>query len=295
MSDTVFSLIVLVPLVPLIIFGIINWQGNPFVPFIPEGQTVFGSLGLGFAIALWLYSGYESMSTMAGEMKNPQKLIPRGILLAMPFIIAVYFIPTLIGLGSVGQWESWASSEGISFVEIGQQLGGPVLGIVILIAAITANLALFNTYLATGTRAPFVMAEDNLFPKLVGKLHPKFKTPYISILIMAGLQAILVTGSFEQLVLIDVFLLMFSYILIFIAAIALRIKEPGLERPFRVPVNTAGLIAISIPPIICAIITLFTNGIEYVIGGTIGAITGPIAFLIFKKLYGGLKAKKNQG
>ncbi|NPV84569.1 MAG: APC family permease [Anaerolineae bacterium] len=291
-SDTVFSLIVLLPFVPLVVLGIIHWQGNPFVPFIPEGQTVFESLGLGFAIALWLYSGYESMSTMAGEIRNPQKLIPRGILLAMPFIIAVYFIPTVVGLGSVGEWESWSSSEGISFVELGSRLGGPVLGILILIGALTSNLALFNSYLASGTRAPYVMAEDNLFPKLWSKLHPKFGTPYISILIMAGIQALLVTGSFDQLILIDVFLLMFSYILIFIAAIALRIKEPGLERPFRVPMGTAGLAAISVPPIICAVIALFTNGVEYMIAGALGAVSGPIAYILFKRLYGGLSGSK---
>jgi len=291
LSSTLFSLIILAPLVPLIILGFANWQFNPFVPLMPEGQSLFDSLGLGLAIAIWLYSGYESMSTMAGEMNNPQKLIPQALLISIPVIIAVYFFPVLAGLVSVGQWESWATSEGISFVELGEALGGPILAIVIFIGALVSNLALYNSYLASGTRPFFVMANDNLFPKFMSKTHPKFKTPYISILVMAGIHAILAIGTFDILIVIDVFLFIFAYILIFITAIALRIKEPDLPRPFRIPMSTPVLIAFCIPPLILAVVTLFTNGIEYIIGGTIGAISGPVAYFIFKKLYGGLSSK----
>jgi amino acid transporter len=289
-SSVVFALVILTPFLIMVVVGLFRWQYNPFVPIIPDGQSFLESMGLGLAIAMWQYSGYESISTLAGEMKNPQRVIPRALLLAMPFIMAVYILPTLVGLASVGDWANW-STEGFSYIQIGAALIGPVFGVLFLISAVVSQVALYNNFLATGTRAPFAMADDKLLPPFLSKLHPKYKTPYIAILIMAGVNAILCGYGFETLIVIDVFLLMFAYILIFISAIALRIKEPDMPRPFRAPVNTAGLIAISVCPIAIAVLALFTNGVEYIIGGLIGAASGPIAYFIFKKAYGGIKAR----
>lgn len=83
---------------------------------------------------------------------------------------------------------------------------------------------------------------------------------------------------------IDVFLMMFHYILIFVAAVALRVRAPGLERPFRVRGNTAALAAICAPACAIAIIALFTNGDDWLVGGLAGGLAGPIAYLIFKPL-----------
>jgi hypothetical protein len=86
---------------------------------------------------------------------------------------------------------------------------------------------------------------------------------------------------------IDVFLLMFSYIPIFIAAIVLRVRQPGLARPFRVPLPTWLLGIYVCLPIAIAVYALFTNGADYLVGGLIGVISGPVAYLIFKQAYKG--------
>ena len=90
--------------------------------------------------------------------------------------------------------------------------------------------------------------------------------------------------GFETLIVIDVFLMMFYYILIFVAAIALRVKEPELERPFRVRGGTLALGLICAPAMVIAVIALFTNGGDWLIGGLAGVLTGPIAYLVFKPL-----------
>ena len=287
-TSTIFSVAILIPFLISTIVGFVHWQWNPVVPFIPEGETAFGSIGVGLAIGMWMYSGYEAMSTMAGEIRNPQKIIPKALLVAIPFIIAVYILPTISGIAAVGDWESWSTEGGIDFVSVGAQLLGPAFGVIFLITAILSNIALYNGYLASGSRIPFAMAEDNLLPKFIGRIHPKFGTPVAAILIMAIVNVVLCIGTFENLVVIDVFMLMFAYILIFISAIVLRIKEPDMERPYKVPLKTGGLIAICVAPILIAVIALFTNGIEYIIGGVIGALTGPLAYWIFKKKYGGV-------
>jgi len=89
-------------------------------------------------------------------------------------------------------------------------------------------------------------------------------------------------------VVVDMMLLMSAYALIFISACILRVKEADLPRPFRVPVGTAGFIAICIPPLLIAFLALFINGTDYFVGGMVAIVTGPAAYFIFKRTYGGL-------
>lgn len=292
-STVVLAIITLIPFLILTIMGFAKWRFNPISPFVAPGGSVLGSFGLALVIGTWMYSGYESMSTLAGEIEDADRLIPKGLLLVMPFVAISYILPTIAGLAAAGQWTDWAAEEGLSFVEIGGMVGGTPLLVIFVIGAVVANLAMYNDYVASSSRAPYVMAEDNLFPKIMNKIHPKYGTPYIAIYSMTIITALLtMLGSFETLIVIDVFLYMFCLILIFISAIILRVKKPELHRPYKVPLGTKGFIVMTIFPIAVAVIALFTNGIEYIIGGTIGAISGPIAYYFIKKKYGGLDKAK---
>ncbi|MEE0777221.1 MAG: APC family permease [Bacillota bacterium] len=286
-----FSIIVIGSFIALIFVGAANFQYNPVTPFIPEGQGLLESIGLGIAICMWMYAGYESMSTMAGEMENPQ-VIPKATILSVPAIMLLYILSTAACLGAVGNWQSWGVEDGISFGSVAHLLGHPILGFVFVITAVIANLSMYNTYLASGSRGFFSLADDNLSPRFLKKIHPKHKTPYIAVISMAVINLILCQFGFDTLVVIDVFLLMFAYILIYIAAIVLRIKEPELKRPFRIPLGIKGLTILCISPIVLAVIALFTNGLDYFIGGCLGAISGPVAYIICKKVYGGVDGSK---
>ncbi len=295
LTSIIFGILTIIPFVLIVVLGLFQIQHNPFTPIIPQGQTVFGSFGLGLAIAMWQYAGYESFSTMAGEVNKPEKLIPKAMFLVMIVMMAMYVLPTMIGLGVVGDWSNWGSEGGagiVSFATIGAMIAGPWLGFAVMIAAISGNFALYSDFLASGTRTPFVMAEDRLLPKFLKAQHKKYGTPHISILVMAGVNIIFCWGSFEQLIIIDVMLLMLSYIMIFIAAIILRIKEPNLHRPYRIPLGTKGLVAISIPPILIAVLALFTNGWAALLLGVVATLSGPMAYFIFKRIYGGLTAEE---
>ncbi len=307
LSSVVFTVVIVAPFLVEIVLGLAKWHGSPLQPFVPHGQSIFSSLNYGLAIGVWMYSGYDSMSTIAGEVNNPRKLIPRGLMIAMPIVVALYFLPTLAGLAGVGKWDQWATTGGISFVEIAKSLGGPVLGYAMLGVAVISNMALYQDYLTSGSRPAYAMAEDKLLPKVLTRAHPRFGTPWISILFLAGLNLVLIIGTFANLVVIDVFLNMLYYLLIFVAAIRLRQKEPGLERPFRIWGGTATLAAICVPAIFIALLTLYTNATDtstkifghnsfalfgwhfgwYGIGGVIAMLAGPVAYLIFKGTLGG--------
>jgi amino acid transporter len=313
LGSTLFSILILAPFFVLIVVGLAKWRFDPFTPVAVPDAPLFGTGGvfaLGLAIGVWMYSGYESMSTLSGEVRNPQRIIPRALMLAVPFIIVMYVLPTIAGLAGYGHWDSWATDAGggyVSFVEIGKSLGGSALGVALLASALLGNLALYLDYLASGARPLFAIAADGLFPKSISRVSPRFGTPVAAILLMAALNAVLIIGPFQNLVVIDVILFISAYVVIFIAAVRLRVTEPGLKRPFRVPLPTWGMALMVVPPIAIVFFTIYVNAIDrsteilgttgfrllgqdvgwYGIAGFAALFSGPLLYYAFRAVYGG--------
>jgi len=284
--SSALSLIVIAAFAMVAVVGFANWQSNPFEPFTPPGQSLWQSIGAAMAIGVWVYSGYESMSTMAGELKDPQ-VIPKATLISVPLIMAVYILPTMGGLASIGDWQNWSSDGGLSYSNVVSDVV-PALGLGFVIVAVLAQFSLFSTYLASGSRGFFAIADDKLAPPFLVKCSDDRGVPYISVLLMAGTSLVLCAFPFEVIVVVDVMLFISAYILIFVAACVLRVKEPKLARPFKVPLKTVGFVAMCVPPVLIAFSVFFISGIDYFVGGLLALLSGPIAYTIFKRKYGGL-------
>ena len=284
--STAISILVMIAFAMVAAFGFANWQSNPFEPFIPPDQTLLQSIGAGIAIGIWMYSGYESMSTMAGELEDPQ-VIPKATLITVPLIMAVYILPTMGGLASLGSWGEWASEGGLSYSDVVAN-HVPALGIVFVLVAVFANFSLFNTYITSGSRGFFALAEDNLAPRALVKCSKERGVPYIAVLSLGAFSLVVCMFPFEVIVVVDVMLFISAYVLIFVSACILRIKEPDMKRPFKIPLGTKGLIAMCVPPISIACLALFINGTDYFLGGMLALVSGPIAYFIFRRKYGGL-------
>lgn len=280
------SLLVMIAFALVAAVGFANWQSNPFEPFTPPDQTLLQSVGAGIAIGVWVYSGYESMSTMAGEIEDPQ-VIPKATLITVPLIMAVYILPTMGGLASLGSWDQWASEGGLSYGDV-MTSQFPALAVVFVLVAVIANFSLFNTYIASGSRGFFALAADSLAPKTLVKCSKDRGVPYIAVLSLGAFSLFASMLPFEVIVVVDVMLFIAAYVLIFISACILRIREPELERPFKVPFGTWGFIAMCIPPVAIAFLVLFISGTDYFLGGMLALVSGPVAYFIFKRKYGGL-------
>jgi len=235
---------------------------------------------------MWVYSGYESMSTVAGEIKNPQ-VIPRATMITVPLIMAVYILPTMGGLASLGRWSEWASEGGLSYGDVVTQVA-PALAVFFVFIAIIAQFSIFNTYIASGSRGFFALAEDNLAPRLLVKCSKDRGVPYIAVLSLGIFSLIVCMFPFGVIVVVDVMLFMSAYALIFISACILRVKEGDLPRPFRVPVGTKVFIAMCVPSFIIIFVAFFINGTDYFVGGMAALVTGPVMYVIFKRKFGGL-------
>ena len=299
-SLTVIQIVVMVPFVVFTIFAFAKGTGAVFSPFMPAGQNVVESMNLGLAVMMWMYAGWESMSTLAGEIENPQKVIPRALMIATPVVIITYFITVaaLIRAGGAGNWSSMvsdASSGGTDYIVAAKIVGGAFLGWLMFASAIASNIGLYAGYLASGARPPFQISRDRLLFRFFGRTSKKYGTPWVAILIFGLVNCVLISREFTALIVMDIFLLMFAYILVFISAIVLRIKEPDTPRPFRVPLPTWALSIWVAIPIAIAIFALFTNGSDYLVSGLIGVLSGPIAYLVFKYFYHGTTDRALEG
>ena len=299
----ILSIFVIVAFVMIAIVGFANWGGNPFFPLTPEPITSSTDLifyiGSGIAIGMWMYSGYESMSTIAGEIENPQ-VIPKATLITVPLIMATYIFPTMGALaafkgeGEAFSYLNWGSeASDIGYATIASHFIGPVFGILFGVVAVIAQCSIYNTYVASGSRGFFALADDNLAPPILVKVDKKRGVPYVAVVSVAVVNLILCMFSFTAVVIVDVFLLVSSYVLVYISALVLRKKIPREEYKFKIPGGYIFLVIICVLPIIIAYLSYFLNGTDYFIGGMIGIVSGPIMYFIWKKRYGGL-AKKNE-
>jgi len=287
--STFISVLVLIAFALVAAVGFATWQTNPFVPFIPPDQTMLQSVGYGLAIGMWLYSGYESMSTMAGELKDPQ-IIPKATLISVPLIMATYILPTMGGIASLGQWSEWSSTGGVTYGDVVTQIA-PALGGFFVFIAIISQFSLFNTYIASGSRGFFAMADDNLAPGILAKCSKERGVPYVAVLSLGIFSLFICMFPFSVIVVVDVMLFMSAYALIFISACILRVREGDLPRPFKVPLGTKAFVAMCVPAFIIIFIAFFINGADYFVGGMAALVTGPIMYFIFKRKYGGLTKK----
>ncbi|MCU6755252.1 Serine/threonine exchanger SteT [uncultured Eubacterium sp.] len=288
--STIFSVIIFIAFMAVTVVGFANWQYNPMEPFYNSADyTLIGSIGAGLATGMWMYAGYTSMSTLATECKD-KSVIPRGLLIIMPLVAISYILPTIAGLASVGQWQDWANDgAGISFGNVLALAGAWGLPC-FTIAAVIANLSLFNTQMISISRGFYGMALDNLAPKVLLKVSKKRHVPYIGVISLSVVTTLLCNFDFSVLVTMDVTMLMVDYVLVFISAARLRKIEPDTPRPFKIPFGDNFVKILITPGLIIACAALFLNGADYYLGGMIAFASAPILYVIWKRMYGGLYA-----
>jgi amino acid transporter len=193
----------------------------------------------------------------------------------------------------MGDWENWGTEAGsVGYADVVTHFWGPAFGIFFVIVAVLAQCSIYNTYIASGSRGFFALADDHLAPPILVKCDKKHGVPYVSVLTVAIVNIILCQFAFTTVVVVDVFLLVSSYVMIFISAMILRKKIPAEDYKFKIPGGFTFLTILCIVPCIIAFCSFFINGTDYFIGGMLGIVSGPILYIIWKRMYGGL-AKKN--
>src|SRR5208282_3452512 len=169
-----------VPLVVFVVLGFHQAHFNPFHPFFPTDKPWQGAFGLGLAIALWSYAGYEQLSTVIEEVENPARNFPIGLAIVVPLAIGIYVITLAAGLAALGNWQAWETGY---LVTAARLIGGSRLGTAIFVAAVICNFVLLESTLLSVTRIPLTMAEDGYLHPALAKVSARFGTPVRSIVL----------------------------------------------------------------------------------------------------------------
>jgi amino acid transporter len=250
---TVLEVFVLVVVGALCVVAALEWRYNPFSPLVPPHAPKFQVFGAGLALGLWLYSGYEQLSSVAEEVEQPQKTYPRALAIVVPLSIATYFLPTLFSLAALGDWQKWHTGY---FSSAAQLIGGPGLAIPITIAAMIGNVSLLNATVLTSTRMPSTMAEDGYLPTVFSARHERYGTPWVAIIASSTVYAVLAQKTMVQLLTVYVWLRIAVTILTVLSVWRLRKTKPDMLRPFRIPWSRAGLFYVVGAPLAMSVVAL---------------------------------------
>ena len=235
----------------------------------------------GIVIAMWNYMGWDNLSTIADEVERPQTTYPLAMFGSVTLVIASYLLPVMAVAAARLDPSLWTTG---SWVDAGQALGGSTLALAVAVAGMIGALGTFASLMLSFTRLPAVMAGDGYLPRTFTRHHPKTGAPWVAILVCAVAWAACLPLGFFRLLIIDVLLTGLSILLEFAALIALRIREPNLPRPYRVPGGILATIAISAPPSALLVLSLVRNQSERV-GTTNGMMIGMGVILLGVLLY----------
>jgi amino acid transporter len=284
---TALELAILAVVLLMCLMSIRMWHHNPFVPLAPPHSSVYPVFGVGFALGLWLYAGYEQVSSVAEEVENPQRNYPRALAWVVPLSMATYLLPTACALAALDNWDKWNTGY---FSQAASLIGGPALGFAITAAAGVMNLSILNSTMLTTTRMPSAMAEDGYLTPLLARTHPKFRTPWIAILLSAAIYCLLAGLKVTELIPVYIWLRIATSVLTVLSAWQLRHKRPDLPRAFRIPWKRTGVAYAVLAPLAISaaalIIPMFSNAEADKFSSRWGPIVlaaGPLAYLLFRR------------
>ena len=261
-SALLFSIFALLPLLIVSVLGI--WRlvvegTNPLVPFMPVGVEPASAIAVGLSVVMWCYCGFDRVGLIAGEIKDPGKTIPKAMIVSMIVIILAYSLP-LIGALSVPGWEDWFAG---SFSDVAMVLGGAWLGIFVTIGGMFCAIGLYSSLLMSSTRTPFVLSRDRWLTPALARQSRKTGSPVVSIIVCSIIYAFFTLGDFVDLVVLDVFLINLLLLLNLVALVVLRIKQPDLPRPTRLPWGWFGIALVGVPLAASVLYLMYLQWVDY--------------------------------
>ncbi|MBI4462565.1 MAG: APC family permease [Acidobacteria bacterium] len=266
----------------LCVAAFLRWQQNPFLPFSPPGRPFVSVFGAGLALAMWNYAGYEQLSSVAEEVKDPQRTYVRALAWTTPLAVLTYILPTALALAALGNWADWKTGY---LVVAARTLGGPALGLALLVASIIAVASLSNSTILSTTRMPFAMAQDGYLPAWLAALHPRYATPARAIVFSTVIYCLLAVKAVVDLVAIYIWLRIATSLLTLYSVWRLRRKLPDAPRSFRIPGGKLGLAyVVVLPTLLCALGVYYSDPVAFRYSPWMLA-AGPVAYLLLRRKF----------
>lgn len=215
------TIIKLTPLVLLALIGIFNIEPQNLL--VKNWPTV-PALGEAALVLFFAFMGIETALNISGEIKQPQKSIPRGIFMGVFGVLVLYLLLQLVAQGVLGERLSLSKEAPLS--ALAMVLVGAVGGTIMLISSLVSIFGLLSSDVLASPRLLFEASTDKLLPAFLGKVHPRFATPHWSIIVYSLSGVILASsGGFKQLAVYASSSLLIIYLAVVLAMIKLRLKN----------------------------------------------------------------------
>lgn len=273
----------LIPLILFIAVGIFFIKGANFTPVLPTGGYVSGSFGAAALLIFFAFTGFESLALGADDMENPQKNIPKAIIIVMLIVASVYILIQVVSIGLLGQ----KLADDLTPVSTATQMflgnfGADFISLGILVSIIGINVAQsFYT-----PRIAKSLAEDGLLPKPMAK-HSKRDVPYVAIIISAIITIpIALSGSFTELAVISSISRFAQYLPTCVSVLVLR-RNKDLNATFRIPFGP-------VIPVVAALVSIWLvlqSSLVNIIWG-LGALVIAVPLYFIMKYYNKKDAQK---
>jgi basic amino acid/polyamine antiporter, APA family len=282
--QTIFTASKLLVLAVLIVLGLTfghgSWQGfGPLVSPV-EHRGLLTAFGVATVSALWAYDGWNNLSMVAGEVKNPERNVPVALIAGALLVLLVYVLVNLayfyvLPASQVVGTKTVAADAARRFL-------GNAGGAFIAVGVMISTFATLNGSILAGSRIPYATARAGLFPAALGSVHPRFHTPVVALVgqaIIAGLFAL--TGQYQSLYTKVIFSEFLFYALCTAGVFVLRRRQPDLPRPYRTwgyPVVPALFVLLSV----CLLVNTFWQQRADSMWGVVLVGSGIPAYWIWK-------------
>ncbi|MBS4044538.1 MAG: amino acid permease [Chitinophagaceae bacterium] len=250
----VTTIVKMVPLVLIIVIGLFHIsKQNIVVHSIPEFKTI-GETSL---ILLFAFFGAETALSISGEIKNPNKTIPKAIFISISTVVLIYLLTQFVAQGVLGK--DLLNHQAAPLIALAVKIVGPIGSVIILIASFVSMFSLLSGDVLATSRVLFAASEKKLLPVYLSKLHPKFATPYISILFFSFLTVLVaVSGSFTSLAILSSSSILIIFLAVVLATIKLRFTKSSTQlSTFKIPFG------LTIPLLSIAVIIWFLSNLKF--------------------------------
>lgn len=231
--QNVITTLLIALLAVYVVVGIFHLDMENQEPFMPKGLSgVFNAMGFLYMT----YIGYGLITTASEEVIDPEKTIPKAILISIAAVILIKTSVFFIGCGILPWQQLVPSATNTPLIDTAVHIGGRIGGYLFAFAGILATLSSINTAVMASSRTSFAMARDQRLPSLFKAINRTTKTPVFSIVVSSVIVFIAVTiRDLEHISTVTSIFSLTGYSLVNVALIIFRRKYPELERKFRVP------------------------------------------------------------
>jgi basic amino acid/polyamine antiporter, APA family len=262
----------------IIAVGILSGGGD-FSHFNQHVASVGGIAGFFAAMvgALWAYDGWNNVSMVSSEIRQPERNLPRALIFGTAVVIVTYLLVNVAYFYVLSPGQV-ASSHRVAADMMSHLYGRAAAGAV-TVAVLISIFAALNGSILSGSRVPYAMARDGLFFRTTAAVHPRFKTPGHSIILLSLWSCVVVlSGWYDDLYNFVIFGSWILYLMTAVSVFVLRRKQPGLARPYHVIAYPVVPVLFSAVAVLLLVSTFHTRPRESLMGLALMALGIPFYF-----------------